>query len=136
MGLFSSIVLVVKPAAPRSLDRALSELPGANLALISVPGEYAAHEGGERALFAVLEGRIEELPVEDAGFDCVISNGAIKPSRGSPLGSRSVGLPSKSVQQWRSKSYSLHAAHVRRKRSYFAAQSGAGQRTWPGMWAW
>ena len=29
------------------------------------PGEYAAHEGGERALFAVLEGRIEPVKVVD-----------------------------------------------------------------------
>ena len=28
---------------PRSLDGALDALPGANLALISVPGQYAAH---------------------------------------------------------------------------------------------
>src|SRR5919206_3546446 len=26
-----------------------------------LPGEYAAHQGGERALFAVLEGRIEPV---------------------------------------------------------------------------
>jgi thioredoxin reductase (NADPH) len=30
-----------------------------------VPGEYAADEGGERALFAVLEGRIEAVKLED-----------------------------------------------------------------------
>src|SRR5215218_10777637 len=30
-----------------------------------VPGEYAAHEGGERALFAVLEGRIEAVKLVD-----------------------------------------------------------------------
>jgi thioredoxin reductase (NADPH) len=29
------------------------------------PGEYAAHEGGERALFAVLEGRIEAVKLVD-----------------------------------------------------------------------
>ena len=31
----------------------------------SRPGEYAAHEGGERALFAVLEGRIEAVKLVD-----------------------------------------------------------------------
>src|SRR5262245_17333322 len=30
-----------------------------------VAGEYAAHEGAERALFAVLEGRIEAVKLED-----------------------------------------------------------------------
>src|SRR5438874_3779891 len=30
-----------------------------------VPGEYAAHEGGERALFALLEGRIEAVKLVD-----------------------------------------------------------------------
>ena len=30
-----------------------------------VPGEYAAHEGDERALFAVLEGRIEPVKLVD-----------------------------------------------------------------------
>ena len=29
------------------------------------PGEYAAHQGSERALFAVLEGRIEAVKIED-----------------------------------------------------------------------
>src|SRR5262249_35332003 len=29
------------------------------------PGEYAVHEGGERALFAVLEGRIEAVKLVD-----------------------------------------------------------------------
>src|SRR5436309_959783 len=35
------------------------------------PGEYAAHEGDERALFAVLEGRIEAVKVVD-GIDRVV----------------------------------------------------------------
>ena len=30
-----------------------------------VPGEYAVEEGGERALFAVLDGRIEAVKLED-----------------------------------------------------------------------
>src|SRR5215212_473617 len=34
-------------------------------------GEYAAHEGGERALFAVLEGRIEPVKNVD-GIDRVV----------------------------------------------------------------
>lgn len=29
------------------------------------PGEYAAHEGGERALFGVLDGRIEAVKLVD-----------------------------------------------------------------------
>ncbi len=36
-----------------------------------VPGEHAAHEGGERALFAVLEGRIEAVKLVD-GVDRVV----------------------------------------------------------------
>ena len=35
------------------------------------PGEYAAHEGGERALFAVLEGRIEPVRLVD-GIERVV----------------------------------------------------------------
>ena len=35
------------------------------------PGEYAAHEGGERALFAVLEGRIEAVKLVD-GIERVV----------------------------------------------------------------
>jgi thioredoxin reductase (NADPH) len=36
-----------------------------------VPGEYAAHEGDERALFAVLEGRIEPVKLSD-GIERVV----------------------------------------------------------------
>ena len=36
-----------------------------------VPGEYAVHEGGERALFAVLEGRIEPIKLVD-GIERVV----------------------------------------------------------------
>ena len=36
-----------------------------------VPGEYAVHEGGERALFGVLEGRIEAVRLVD-GVERVI----------------------------------------------------------------
>jgi len=36
-----------------------------------VPGEYAVHEGGERALFAVLEGRIEPIKLGD-GIERVV----------------------------------------------------------------
>src|SRR5215218_3425536 len=36
-----------------------------------VPGDYAAHEGGERALFAVLEGRIEAVKLVD-GIERVV----------------------------------------------------------------
>src|SRR5829696_7777284 len=35
------------------------------------PGEYAAHEGSERALFAVLEGRIEPVKLVD-GIERVV----------------------------------------------------------------
>src|SRR6266516_2620514 len=36
-----------------------------------LPGEYAAHEGDERALFALLEGRIEAVKVVD-GIERVV----------------------------------------------------------------
>src|SRR5436190_12356870 len=36
-----------------------------------MPGEYAAHEGDERALFAVLEGRIEPIKLVD-GIERVV----------------------------------------------------------------
>jgi thioredoxin reductase (NADPH) len=36
-----------------------------------VPGEYAVHEGGDRALFAVIEGRIEAVKVAD-GIERVV----------------------------------------------------------------
>src|SRR5437773_10350653 len=36
-----------------------------------MPGEYAAHEGDERALFAVLEGRLEPIKLVD-GIERVV----------------------------------------------------------------
>jgi thioredoxin reductase (NADPH) len=48
------------------LDRAGCErLSNAAADVSLVPGEYAAHEGAERALFAVLEGRIEVVKLVD-----------------------------------------------------------------------
>jgi thioredoxin reductase (NADPH) len=44
-------------------DRERLSRRAADLTLL--PGEYAADEGGERALFAVLEGRIEAVKLED-----------------------------------------------------------------------
>ena len=44
-------------------ERELLSRRAADISL--VPGEYAAHEGGERALFAVLEGRIEPIKLID-----------------------------------------------------------------------
>ncbi len=46
------------PAEREQLSRAAADIT-------LVPGEYAAHEGGERALFAVLEGRIEAVKLVD-----------------------------------------------------------------------
>ena len=45
-------------AADRELARAAADIS-------LVPSEYAVHEGGERALFAVLEGRIEAVKLVD-----------------------------------------------------------------------
>jgi thioredoxin reductase (NADPH) len=48
----------LSPAERERLSRAAADL---NL----VPGEYAAHEGDDRAIFAVLEGRIEAIKSVD-----------------------------------------------------------------------
>ncbi|MDQ3121249.1 MAG: FAD-dependent oxidoreductase [Actinomycetota bacterium] len=56
-------------AALEQADRERLSRAAADISL--VPGEYAAHEGGERALFAVLEGRIEAVKLVD-GIDRVI----------------------------------------------------------------
>ncbi len=53
-----AIFAALGPAAREQLSRA-----AADIALMT--GEYAAHEGGERALFAVLEGRIEAVKAVD-----------------------------------------------------------------------
>lgn len=52
------------PAEREQLSRAAADIALA-------PGEYAAHEGTERALFAVLEGRIEAVTLVD-GVDRVV----------------------------------------------------------------
>ena len=52
------------PAERERLSRAAADLS-------LVPGEYAADEGGERALFAVLEGRIEAVKLVD-GIERVV----------------------------------------------------------------
>ena len=55
-----------------ALDQADRERLSRAAADISlVPGEYAAHEGGERALFAVLDGRIEAVKLVD-GIERVV----------------------------------------------------------------
>src|SRR6059058_869147 len=54
------------------LDRpACERLSRAAADIALAPGEYAAHEGDERALFALLEGRIEAVKVVD-GIDRVV----------------------------------------------------------------
>ena len=50
-------------AALDDAERERLSRAAADIALM--PGEYAAHEGGERALFAVLEGRIEAVKAVD-----------------------------------------------------------------------
>src|SRR5918912_3222147 len=55
-----------------SLDqRARDRLSRAAADIRLVPGEYAAHEGDERALFAVLDGRIEAVKLVE-GIDRVV----------------------------------------------------------------
>ena len=50
-------------AALQPADRERLARVAADVSLL--PGEYAVHEGGERALFAVLEGRIEPIKLVD-----------------------------------------------------------------------
>ncbi len=55
-----------------ALDAAVRERLSRAAADISLaPGEYAAHEGDERALFALLDGRIEAVKLQD-GIDRVV----------------------------------------------------------------
>ena len=63
---------ILEITALATLDQADRERLSRAAADISlVPGEYAAHEGGERALFAVLEGRIEAVKLVD-GIERVV----------------------------------------------------------------
>jgi thioredoxin reductase (NADPH) len=54
-------VALFAPLGPAERDRLARAAADISLA----PGEYAAHQGDERALFAVLEGRIEVVKLED-----------------------------------------------------------------------
>jgi thioredoxin reductase (NADPH) len=53
-----SVFAALGPAEREQLSRAVADISLG-------PGEYAVHEGGERALFAVLEGRIEAIKLVD-----------------------------------------------------------------------
>jgi thioredoxin reductase (NADPH) len=59
-----SVFAVLGPAERERLSRAVADIS-------LVPGEYAVQEGGERALFAVLEGRIEAIKLVD-GIERVV----------------------------------------------------------------
>src|SRR5204862_4876319 len=59
-----SVFAALGPAERERLSRAAADIS-------LVPGEYAADEGGERALFAVLEGRIEAVKLVD-GIERVV----------------------------------------------------------------
>jgi len=59
-----TVFAALDPAERERLCRAAADIS-------LVPGEYAAHEGGERALFAVLEGRIEAVKLVD-GIERVV----------------------------------------------------------------
>ena len=52
------IFAALGPAERKRLSRTAADIS-------LVPGEYAVHEGGERALFAVVEGRIEPVKLVD-----------------------------------------------------------------------
>jgi thioredoxin reductase (NADPH) len=56
-------------AALGAADRERISRPAADIDLL--PGEYAVHEGGERALFGLLEGRIEPVKLVD-GIERVV----------------------------------------------------------------
>jgi thioredoxin reductase (NADPH) len=59
-----TIFAALGPAERERLSRAAADIT-------LLPGEYAAHEGDERALFALLEGRIEPIKVVD-GIERVV----------------------------------------------------------------
>jgi thioredoxin reductase (NADPH) len=59
-----AIFAALGPAERERLSRAAADIT-------LLPGEYAAHEGAERALFAVLEGRIEPIKLAD-GIERVV----------------------------------------------------------------
>jgi thioredoxin reductase (NADPH) len=59
------------PVFARLGQRELERLSHAAADVSLVPGEYAAHEGGEGALFAVIEGRIEAVKLVD-GIERVV----------------------------------------------------------------
>jgi thioredoxin reductase (NADPH) len=59
-----AIFAALGPAERERLSRAAADIT-------LMPGEYAAHEGSERALFAVLEGRIEPVKLVD-GIERVV----------------------------------------------------------------
>jgi len=59
-----SVFAALGPAERERLSRAAADIS-------LVPGEYAADQGGERALFAVLEGRIEAVKLVD-GIERVV----------------------------------------------------------------
>jgi thioredoxin reductase (NADPH) len=63
------VFAALDPAAREQLSRAAADIS-------LVPGEYAAHEGDERALFALLEGRIEVTKLVD-GIERVIGDRAV-----------------------------------------------------------
>src|SRR5437762_2109636 len=59
-----TIFAALDPADRERLARAAADIS-------LVPGEYAAYQGGERALFAVLDGRIEAVMLVD-GIERVV----------------------------------------------------------------
>ena len=63
-----AVFAALGPSEREQLSRAAADL-------VLAPGEYAAHEGGERALFALLEGRIEAVKLVD-GIERVVGERA------------------------------------------------------------
>src|ERR1044072_7912039 len=76
-----------------------------------VPGEYAAHEGDERAIFAVLEGRIEAVKTLAGG-------GRAPPAAASSASSASASAATSSAR--------CRSCSGRSSRSAFARRSARG----------
>ena len=86
-------ITVFAALSERDLER-LSQV-AADISL--VPGEYAAYEGGERALFGLLEGRIEAVKRVD-GVDKVVGERRPEASEGE-LGLLMAGVEQKEAAE-------------------------------------
>src|SRR5215203_1065040 len=77
-----AIFAALGPAERERLCRAAADIT-------LMPGEYAAHEGSERALFAVLEGRVEPVKLVD-GIERIVGEVPLALGTVFPVGFRAA----------------------------------------------